>query len=483
MKVGKEFMFILVEEGLFWITILYALFWLAIGSYYSFPNAEDLSVTAVSRDLGILDGATSMLQGFDGRYTTNLLHGLNPLVVNWINGYKLMPLLSFFLLTFSVYFFLNSFIIKSFYKKIKISFLFSAIIFTCSPAVVNQFFWMISSFVYLYPWVFIFVWIGALIRFIKTKQRKWLVISVIVLYFSFGLNEMFLILNSFFVVIIYYYTRNENEIKKSLFVLFGFAFISILMFITSPGIILRFNSHQIDRISINNFDIFYYATINYFDFILELILNWQFPVSIIITYFLLSNNHFINLLILKKSNSLFISICLIVLAYLMTFSYYLPMGIEFVPYRVNSALVPIIFIAGILILHLIVTTFQLNFLSSIKTQCLFVLILFLSFLFGKNSENEIKMDYSSGKLAKFKFDIDQQMVQIYKSKSSIKCWKSVKIKSLNDYPKSIFSPPIPLPNREADYWNSAMEKYFGVDEVYLEGDTVRLTDIFQEKIL
>jgi hypothetical protein len=361
--------------------------------------------------------------------------------------------------------------------------LFSAIIFTCSPAVVNQFFWMISSFVYLYPWVFIFVWIGALIRFIKTKQRKWLVISVIVLYFSFGLNEMFLILNSFFVVIIYYYSRNENDIKKSLLVLFGFAFISILMFITSPGIILRFNSHQIDRIIINNFDVFYYATINYFDFILNLILNWQFPVSIILTYLLLSNNHFINLLILKKSNSLFIAICLIILAYLMTYSYYLPMGIEFVPYRVYSALVPMIFIAGILILHLIVTTFQLNFFSSIKTQCLFVLILFLSFLFGKNSENEIKMDYSSGKLAKFKFDIDQQMVQIYKSKSSKKCWKSVKIKSLNDYPKSIFSPPIPLPNREADYWNSAMEKYYGVDEVYLEGDTIRLTDIFQEKVL
>lgn len=109
-------------------------------------------------------------------------------------------------------------------------------------------------------------------------------------------------------------------------------------------------------------------------------------------------------------------------------------------------------------------------------------ILFFNMILGENSMNNIKKDYVAGKLDKFKFEMNQQMIQIQNVKSKNICWKSVKIKEISSYPSSIFSPPFPTPNRETEFWNSAMEKYYGVDEIYLEGDTVRLIDAFQKKV-
>ena len=484
MKIKRDFFFSLIEESLFWLSILYSFVWLSIGSYYSFPNAEDLSVTYISRDKGILDGAIFLLQTFDGRYTTNLLHGLNPLVINWIEGYKLMPLLSFLLLTSSAYFLISSLIPNYSYKKIKASLLFSTIIFSCSPAVVNQFFWMISCFVYLYPWIFNFIWIGSFIRFCKTNQTKWLLISVIMMYLSFGLNEMFLIFNSFVIALIYFTSMYQLHLidKKSVYVLISFALFSIIMFITCPGIILRFSSHEVDRISVSYFNIFYIATYNFYVFILELILKWQFSASIVLVYLLLSNYQLNIFLRFKKKHLFFLILTLLLVAYSMTYTYYLPMGIEFIPYRVYAAIVPIMFIVGFLVVHLFFSALKTDNYSFKITSLFMTVILFFNMILGENSMNNIKKDYVAGKLDKFKFEMNQQMIQIQNVKSKNICWKSVKIKEISSYPSSIFSPPFPTPNRETEFWNSAMEKYYGVDEIYLEGDTVRLIDAFQKKV-
>ena len=65
---------VFLSDLFIWSAIIYALFWLCFGSYFLFPNAEDLSVTEISRRKGVIDGAVDLLQGFDGRYFTNILH-------------------------------------------------------------------------------------------------------------------------------------------------------------------------------------------------------------------------------------------------------------------------------------------------------------------------------------------------------------------------------------------------------------------------
>ena len=72
--------------------------WLTTGAWFSFPNAEDLSVSFKPRDMGIFYSVVQLLREYDGRYFTNLLHALNPLAFGAIEGYWLMPLLGIVLL-------------------------------------------------------------------------------------------------------------------------------------------------------------------------------------------------------------------------------------------------------------------------------------------------------------------------------------------------------------------------------------------------
>jgi hypothetical protein len=464
-----------------WIGIIYSFFWLCLGSYFLFPNAEDLSVTEISRSKGIIKGAADLLQGFDGRYFTNILHGINPLSINWIDGYKLMPVFALLLFTFSLFFLLKSIVDQKNLKLLKYSFLISAVIFSSSPAPVNHFFWMISSFVYLYPWVFIFFWVGSIIRFFKTRLFKWYFLSLVLMYLSFGLNEMFLIFN---IVLIFEISRIFFKSKinlKSIYLIWTVGLLSILMFVLSPGIIFRLSIHQSSREGLKLIDVLSVSLNNY---VVELntllFVHPTFLLSIILIVLSIPIKSVFVFCNLNIRNCLLIFLFLNCLFCSMTFAYYFSMGIEYKPLRVYSALQPGIYFS-LLFLFFTLINQKWPLLEKMKFIHFFISILLLfSFTMGKNTMNNIKQDFQKGKLQRFKKVMDIQFSKLTKEKESNDCWKSVELEFLNEYPKSIFSPPIICPNRVEDSWNLAYEKYFELDEVYIKDDSVRIINYFKK---
>jgi hypothetical protein len=473
--------FLFLSNLFIWLGILYSFFWLCFGSYFLFPNAEDLSVTEISRSKGIVKGAADLLQGFDGRYFTNILHGINPLSINWIDGYKLMPVFALLLFTFSLFFLLKSIVDQKNLKLLKYSFLISAVIFSSSPAPVNHFFWMISSFVYLYPWIFIFLWIGSTIRFFKTRLFKWYFLSLVLMYLSFGLNEMFLIFN---IVLIFEISRNflkTNINLKIVYLLWIVGLLSILMFVLSPGIIFRLSIHANSREGSNFIEVIFVSFINYIvEFKLLLFVHPSIILSIFFLVLSIPSNSILVFYKLNIRNSILIFLLLNCLFYIMTFAYYFSMGIEFKPLRVYSALQPGIYFSLLFLAFIFFNQKWSFFKNSSLIQFFLSVLLLVSFTTGHNTMNNIKQDFQQGKLQRFKKVMDIQFSRLNKEKETNDCWKSVELEFLNEYPNSIFSPPIICPNRVEDSWNLAYEKYFELDEVYIKDDSVRSINYFKK---
>jgi len=223
--------------------------WLGIGAYFCHPNAEDFSLCVIPRDQGILYSIINLLTTYDGRYFTNLLHAINPLAFNWLAGYKLMPIVGILLLLLAVWFFLETLFHSPSSKFLLLfSLLFTCIHFALAPSLPHDLYWMVSSFVYIYPWTFTLLWIGAYIRYVYAKNHRaellWFCVTAIALICCIGMNEMFLVTNSvlLLVLLIWSWHSGQREFKHTLpLAIIGVS--CILFFVTCPGISFRISQN------------------------------------------------------------------------------------------------------------------------------------------------------------------------------------------------------------------------------------------------
>jgi hypothetical protein len=459
-----------IENIVVYIFVIYVIFWYSVGCYFSFPNAEDYSLSYPSRDYGIINGAFDNLINVDGRYTTNFLHGLNPLVIDWIIGYKWMNFLTLCLLFYSLYFLCNSFQFLQMKESIKLALLITVVFFNSSPSPVHQFFNMSGSFVYLYPWISILFWLGSTIRFIKIGKEKWFFLSLLFMYLSFGFNELFLSINSFFVgYIVLVIEKNKINTKRKIILLLIYV-IAVITMISSQGNFSRFESHESDRIGYDFLIILSTATKNFILYVVNIVFKVDFLVPIFLIFRILNRYSFYKSVNIKNVQHTFI---LFVFSFLSTFTYYLPMGVKFLPTRVYSCLLPILFF--FLLICMVFIGKKLNKIfqeDSLNLKILFALLI-ISMLFNTNSSNNIRYDLIHGNLTNFNIKMNDQINKLRKTRA-IKNWKSCELEHFDSFPKSIFLPPYLSPNRQFDYWNVAFEKYFYLDEVYLKGDTLRI---------
>ena len=114
-----------------------------------------------------------------------------------------------------------------------------------------------------------------------------------------------------------------------------------------------------------------------------------------------------------------------------------------------------------------------------KILKIITLILFgLSMLFSDNNLNNIKQEYKNGVLG----DLYRSYQDFYENVELIQSEtgeKVVILKQPEDYATSHYFGPDILPNRVNEDWNLAMEYYFKIDELRLEGDTIFKTGIHE----
>ncbi len=158
---------LLLRTTLFFAGIMATLFCVAvfIGCYYTRPNTETLEITADVMRSGLLPAAEKMMLSYDGRYFTNLLHGLNPVARGYFDAYNFLPLAAIALFTFAVYFWLRTFFDVSRKKGVPAALLFVFVHFGLSPDISSELFNMIAVYVYLYGSSLWLIWTAAAFRY------------------------------------------------------------------------------------------------------------------------------------------------------------------------------------------------------------------------------------------------------------------------------------------------------------------------------
>jgi len=84
----------------------------------------------------------------------------------------------------------------------------------------------------------------------------------------------------------------------------------------------------------------------------------------------------------------------------------------------------------------------------------------------------IKRAYLDGETSIFASQMEHRFTMFESAARTDNKWKKVSIPALNSYPKIIYYPTEPEPNRKSVNWNFAYEEYFKLDEVLLIGDTL-----------
>jgi len=470
--------------------IIWCTGWLFTGAWYCNPNAEDLSLTSLPRDIGIIPSSMDVMSHYDGRYFTNILHGLNPLAFNWLQGYKLMPVFGVIFLVVSFYFFANTlFVAKSKWMLLLYAGLFATVHFATAPSLPHDLYWMVSAFVYLYPAAFTFLWLGSYIRYIHVRPNEksigWFIATVIFLFACIGLNEMFLVSNFILLLVlavIAVFASDRNVLWKTLPVLLiGFA--CITFFVASPGISDRAATQHDPNAGVLNVGGIVHAVKDYEFTFGYLLVNGLCVFSSLIILLSFDSVSFRYKIIEEASKPWIlglITLSLFGVSVLMALAFYIPMQINVgYPARVfdsTNIFLQLVFFVTVPLLAFHYKSYDLfKSILPYKNYVIFVLLWWMiaGIFFSNNNIARIKREYTSGKLQKFDQTMKTRFAAINSARQSGLCWQAATVDSIIVPNSTIFYSPELGSNRNPVYWNLAYEIFFKVDEVKREGDTAR----------
>lgn len=464
------------------LIISYGFYWIILAAMYSHPNAEDFSLIGNAQKDGILNATIMLLNTYDGRYFTNILHGLNPLAFGYLEYHKYSHIFSIFFFIFSLYFFLGSFLeIKSKLQAVLLSSLILLVNLAISPSIVHELYWLVSSYVYFYCWIFWFLWVGFFLRSISTENQKQKDINFffanILLFLSMGINEIFLVLNAFtlFFLLILDYNLNKNTLKNNLPIILSFVF-SLSVFITSPGITNRLEMFSQEEDGFNDTNEVLEKSIYHYG--LEA-LRIFFKNYLIIPIILLSVFFFDKINVKRVFNSktkitFTLFVFMICGLYFSSFSYYLPVGTEetHFPKRIFTSVNTGFVLMTLIIVFLLKRNIDINNKARFFLNLMAIILAVYGLFYQSNNIKLIKKEYSSGILTRFDNEMKYRYSLIKQAKEIDSCWRIVTIQPLKNQPLSVFFPPDIYSNRKQSYWNRAYESYFLIEELRVKSDTV-----------
>ncbi len=457
--------------------------WLTIGAWFSFPNAEDLSISYGPRDMGVVNSVVKLLQEYDGRYFTNLLHALNPLAFGAIEGYWLMPLLGIVLLAGAGAFFIATVANGTWQNgdALLVSLLFITCHMAISPSLPHDLYWMISSFVYMWPWTFTLLWIGALVRYQRSQQLVWFIVAAFGLICSLGMNEMFLVLNGVLLLIMAVYGWSGGvERWRRLLPLMVIGLSSILFFITCPGIHNRMAEQHLERNMSYLLGIPYASASDLIFFVGQWLTTNTILIPLAVVSMLLISvpRGFGLLKSISPWRAFGIAFAGLAVLWLMTWAYYVAMGtFTGIPERVFASV-----LYGFQIWIIAVFAYvsdRIGMTERIGTHprlsrvfiALLGIVALSSIVLSENNINNIRREYTDGTYQRYKTKMRERYRILALAKDGSE-WTEAVFEPLSSPPTTNFYPPEILPNRSMQSWNRAYERYFGIDEARLKNDTL-----------
>jgi hypothetical protein len=465
-------------------------FWLLIGAYYAYPNSEDFSLTVVARDSGIINSTTSVLRDYDGRYFTNILHGMNPLAWGWPEGHRLMPIVSILLCLASLYYFLRSFFSNWFSKQQAL--LLSAVVyllhFCTVPSLVHELYWMVSAFVYLYPIPFLLIWISSSHHYLYTfredgwKKRLMFLLSGLSVWAAIGLNEMFLPVN---IVLLMtggtYLFRNDRKLFLEFIPILIIAVASIAFFLICPGPWKRMSGEDPGgsllfvtmRMARDAWNIGTNSVFNHTPLIFSIILGLWY-----------ANSHTGPISIIGFKKLALSCVAMLFLGLVSLIPFYAVMNEGYVPYRVHGSFVfsihaAIVFLSVAGLSPLLKVTFPPAVITVLSIAAVMLLLTPLMSSKQRNMAYEnnislIKDLYLDGTLTRFQSEMENRFVKLQSIQDKPYLNRIVPVSPLSVSFLPVHNPPDLYPNRKDEFWNEAWEQYYKVNIVQLEEDSLFL---------
>ncbi len=316
-----------INLGIIIVSLIYGCSLLFIAASYSYPNAEDISLSPTRISSNYIENSLQILLAYDARYTTNFLYGLNVFALGGVDYHKLNSILVILITILSVFLFFVV-LTKNLFKK-KIIFFYSLFFvlfhFAYSPGIAYDLFYIGSSYVYLLAWIFVFIWVMLFVLIPITSgifcKAFYALGAYVFMFLSMGSVELNLILNfSIIVALWYYFYLQKKQLLNELIVL-SVIYVSCVVFVLLiPGNTLRIFGSPV------SFDFLSFLNTLSMTFIpyLNVLIHWQFlyyftiPTIIIITILLFKNNLFNPLNISIKKTSILL-ICILITMYICYF--------------------------------------------------------------------------------------------------------------------------------------------------------------------
>jgi len=462
-----------------------AYFLLFLGAYFTYPNAEDLSLVIDSINYGVVKATFYSLVTHDARYTANFFYGLSFLASLGVEFHRLTPALLILLTLFSVFFFFQTFS-KHFlcYKKLWPAVLFFVLFhFALIHAIVFELYWMASSFVYLLSWVFIIIWFSLFLRWINatTAMRKaiYAVLCLITLFLSYGLNEMNIIVNFFLVLCLAYYVlKYRNTCKHELIQIIVLSVITVTAILLLPGVSSRIEGVQESEAYQHSDATLMYGVL----FFIKTLVKWTFanviilPIMFLCTLYLYHYKENITVKLNKTELILLILGLIVTMLFCCLFFFkFSGFNLSYNKRMLNYIYWPFQFIVFVLIpvLLLKLNIKKLNALTALKHIIGFaVLVLFVTVLvFQKNNLKDIYNDYNTGRYTYLKQQLQTRYNKIKENKD-IEGWNVLVVDELKSMPPTVFrGPDLFYNDPDQYYWRKAYKGFFRLDEIRLKNTT------------
>ena len=436
----KRFVILFIVLLLLFVILLIPYFYL---SFFSYPIGDDLFFSSLTINRGYCATCKMISNNMTGRYFSNLLLPLNPMVWGSFTAYKLVPFVSFFMLIISAYFFLHSILRKYFScKTILIAVLFfCTVYFFQAPALFQNFYWFTGIASYQIGNILVLPYFALIIdllnkRFVVNRPVH-VFILIIMLFALIGVNEvLMLILVAFHVLLYISFYKNTRE-KHFIIVLLilSVAFSCIVFFSNGTSERLAYYHHNKDLIHSSSMTLF--QTVRF-------LFSWIFNIpmilfSIIFIPFSIKLNKrisaFRNLYILKP----FVFIWFIPLVlFLCIFPPYCSTGILGQHRTVNVAYFFFVFLwfSNLIVWSKHIERVNIHLLLKRKRIYYAVLIaLFLSLILSNNNEKMVYSDILSGKVKEFdsEMKIRFETLALAKQNKNAKCY----LKKLKSKPGSL----------------------------------------------
>jgi hypothetical protein len=468
-----------IETTLLIFVVSFGYAMLMIGAWHTVPTAEDYELSCASRDLGIIHSILEIMTNYDGRYSTNFLQAINPLVFNCIRGYSWMNFLGIVLLNLSLYFFMRL-ILKS--KNQFSTFLYSALItvvFMGSILCFATFYQMTGSFVYLYCNSFVLFFVSCLILYLKAQtplsENIYFAFTAFVLFAAIGFSELYLPFYSLLLtlILLYAWHKNYHLLKKFLPVYF-IGIMSIVFFVATPGVAIHINQSQSIHSGSSIVEVLLNGLDNYGSTLYTTIKQPIFYCSLIYLTLQFHDKTIEQKVKISRTVILLLTVLTIVVTLLMSLSYYLPkMDAVGYPLKIYTPILFLLFVTSFVFISGSLEIPRLFSTSYTITSLKFLLltIVLISFIRGENYIASLYSDYRNGKLQTFKKFMDNRVDLLTKASQAKATYKTVYVPGLLDYPRSVYTSIDSETVRKNSKWHKFHEEYFRIDEITTIGDT------------